>query len=52
MDVKDKIIVVTGAASGIGRALVVRLKPKGRNRLSRLISILSVLKRRQRWLVA
>ncbi|MDP4988125.1 MAG: short-chain dehydrogenase, partial [Porticoccaceae bacterium] len=29
MDVKDKIIVVTGAASGIGRALVVRFKAEG-----------------------
>src|SRR5690349_7463221 len=29
MDLKDKIIVVTGAASGIGRALAVRFKAEG-----------------------
>jgi NAD(P)-dependent dehydrogenase (short-subunit alcohol dehydrogenase family) len=29
MDLKDKIIVVTGAASGIGRALAIRFKAEG-----------------------
>ena len=29
MEIKDKIIVVTGAASGIGKALVARFKTEG-----------------------
>ena len=29
MDLKDKIIVVTGAASGIGRAMAIRFKAEG-----------------------
>jgi NAD(P)-dependent dehydrogenase (short-subunit alcohol dehydrogenase family) len=29
MELKDKIIVVTGAASGIGRAMAIRFKAEG-----------------------
>lgn len=31
MNLKDKVAIVTGAGSGIGRATAIRLAPKGVN---------------------